>query len=71
MTVEELLSRMSSKELTDHMAYDLLGAEGDQPPERPAQLATSTPLPAGSARRIRLDDAAVLDKLDRYWPPEP
>lgn len=69
MTVEEYLSRASSHEVTEQMAYDLLAASPEG--EVPAAATPATALlPAGAARRIRLDDPNILDTLDKYWPAE-
>ncbi len=59
MTVAELLRRMSSRELTEWMAFD--GIE-DELVRTPA-LRQQAPTP-------RLAPTALEAKLDRFWPPE-
>lgn len=68
MTVEEYLDRASSHEMTEQMAYDLLGVSPDGAGQVAATPAAPL-LPAGAARRIRLDAPDVLETLDKYWPP--
>jgi hypothetical protein len=72
MTVADMLSRISSRELAEQMAFDRLDAEGYQPKAPPVDRRSGAKGGA-SIRPIALVNrpaAEIFAELDRYWPPE-
>jgi hypothetical protein len=72
MTVADFLSRISSRELAEQMAFDRLDAEGYQP--TPPQADRRSGAKGGASIRpialINRPSAEIFAQLDRYWPPE-
>jgi hypothetical protein len=72
MTVADFLSRISSRELAEQMAFDRLDAEEYQP-TAPAGNRRSGAKGGASIQPIALLNRPAADifaELDRYWPPE-
>jgi hypothetical protein len=71
MTVEDMLSRISSRELAEQIVFDRLDAEGYQPKAPPVDRRSGAQGGA-SIRPIALVNRPAADifaELDRYWPP--